>query len=889
MKSLPISFFSCTRRFWGPLLLLILFLEGAGAAAQTGSVLDKKITLDLSGVTVREALDEISRVAGCTFSYTSTLLDVNRRVSIRKSGIPVQEALKELLGSTLYKLQARGTQIHIQTVEGGGKGDLKGAVRTSDGEPASFVSVSVKGTGKGAVTDEQGNYQVKNLQKGEYTVTAQLIGYAQVERRVEVRDGAVTEVPLIQLDVDSKALQEVLIRGNVNRFAVKESDYVAKMPLSDLENPQVYTTVTSRLMKEQLVVTYSDALKNVPGVVMMLENNSAGGSVTSRGFSTQTFLRNGVPGNVGSGSIDPANIEKVEAVKGPSGSLFGSSFVSYGGLFNRVTKRPEEEPATELTFVRGGYGLSRVSADVNTPLNEGKTVLLRVNAALHKEGSFQDAGFKSYVFVSPVLVYRLSGKTRATVEAEYRKEKANSFYRLFVDGSYATGVRRPEDLNFDFKRRFYGDDIYSNTGIANLYVTLDHEFSRQWRSRTNITYLSSTGSGMSGFMSMRPGNDSLSRSLSNTVYSDVSATNIQQNFLGDFNLGNMRNRLLIGLDFYGTTTKSGASPTITYDVVSAAKPGAAYTALNSVAAQSRLSGLGISRGSSQQNIYSAYLQDVLNIFPRLAVLASLRVDIFDNKGTRNITLGTTVNQYSQTALSPKLGFTYQVIEDQFSFFGNYMNGFQNIAPVTQPDGSISTFKPSQANQWEFGVKFDMFKNGLSGSISYYDIGVRDVTRADYPDRPAFTVQDGDQYSKGFETQLIAKVFSGFSLIGGYAYNSSKYEKINLALDGFRPTSAGPAHTANLWGSYGISKGALHGLGIGAGVNYSGENKVILTSTSEFTLPAYAIWGSTIFYNRQRYGLSCKIDNLTNETYWVGWGTTIPQMPRRVSASFTVRF
>lgn len=41
------------------------------------------------------------------------------------------------------------------------------------------------------------------------------------------------------------------------------------MPLNNIENPQVYNTVTSELMREQLVTTFNDALKNATGITRL--------------------------------------------------------------------------------------------------------------------------------------------------------------------------------------------------------------------------------------------------------------------------------------------------------------------------------------------------------------------------------------------------------------------------------------------------------------------------------------------------------------------------------------------------------------------------------------------------------------------------------------------
>jgi iron complex outermembrane receptor protein len=218
-----------------------------------------------------------------------------------------------------------------------------------------------------------------------------------------------------------------------------------------------------------------------------------------------------------------------------------------------------------------------------------------------------------------------------------------------------------------------------------------------------------------------------------------------------------------------------------------------------------------------------------------------------------------------------------------------MNGFTNNAPVKQPDGSTTSFKPSQADQWEGGVKVNLYEDKLTGSLSYYDISVKNVLRQDYPSRPDFTVQDGDQYSKGIEAQITANPFTGFNAIAGYAYNESKYEKVSKTIDGYRPSSAGPANMANLWLSYRLYKGLLRGMGIGFGGNYAGKNGVIVDQTDSYYLPAFTVLNASLSYTRAHYSLILKLDNLANETYWVGWGTTIPQMPRRFSASFSVNF
>lgn len=55
----------------------------------------------------------------------------------------------------------------------------------------------------------------------------------------------------------------------------------------------------------------------------------------------------------------------------------------------------------EISYIGGGFGLNRLTADINTPLNASKKALFRLNTAYHSEGSFQDAGFRRSLFAAP--------------------------------------------------------------------------------------------------------------------------------------------------------------------------------------------------------------------------------------------------------------------------------------------------------------------------------------------------------------------------------------------------------------------------------------------------------------------------------------------------------
>jgi iron complex outermembrane receptor protein len=275
-------------------------------------------------------------------------------------------------------------------------------------------------------------------------------------------------------------------------------------------------------------------------------------------------------------------------------------------------------------------------------------------------------------------------------------------------------------------------------------------------------------------------------------------------------------------------------------------------------------------------------------------MASLRADRYQYGGVYDIATGITkgglgangvqTGPYGQTAFSPKLGVVYEAFKDRLSLFGNYMNGFFNKSGVFK-DGS--SFKPEHANQWEFGVKGDLFDHRLTGTISYYNILVKDIIRKDPADPVNFSIQDGDQRSRGIEVDLTANPFAGFNIVAGYAYNDSKMTAGEPTTLGLRPGQSGPPHTVNFWMSYRIPAGDIKGLGAGFGGNYGNTSYYTNTTTAKITIPSYTLLDATLFYDQPKYRISFKVDNLTSEKAWSVRLT--PQAPARFIGSMSLKF
>jgi iron complex outermembrane receptor protein len=876
--------------------------------AQQNPLLEKTITLQLNNVSIGDALKAVGDAAGVRFSYSSTQLNVQKKVNVNLKNTSVKEALSELLGNQLKGLSVTGTQITIQT--SGVKGNLKGKVTTNDGKPAEFVTVGIKGI-KSAQVDARGDYLLKDLEAGTYKLVASFIGLGVQQKEVTVIAGETVSVNF-ELIESNDQLEEVVINGgSTNKFAVKKTTTAAKMSLGNLENPQIYTTIPKTLLIEQMVTEFSMSLKNSPGIYKIQGtrgiNADGASSYVMRGFRTEASLVDGVPSQT-NGEIDPVNIERVELVKGPSGTLYGGAVVAFGGLINIATKKPVDTLGGELNYTTGSYGLNRLSADVYGPVNNDKKLLFRMNAAYQNQNSFQDAGFKKSIFAAPAFEYRANEKLTLNLNASFYEMEGTSSPSIFLNRARGFFATTPKELNYDWKRSFTSNDITMKNPTVNVRAQISYKLSEQWQSQT--IYSSNTrksdGFYQYQFIRLAKSDEMLERniSLQNSVNT---ATDIQQNFVGDFKIAGLRNRLVVGVDYLNQTVNNNNSPYLAFDTTSAVKPDANYARLSRSLVEMRLAQLDAinkldptkfqpTKNNTKSNIYSVYASNVLNLTDNFIAMLSLRIDRFHNRGTINQINNTLSSSYLQTAVSPKLGVVYQVLKDRISLFGNYMNGFSYVPPVTQPQGSgvSGTFKPQHANQFEAGVKMELFEGKLSFTASAYDIEVENMTRTEAivvnGSNYNVTVQNGTQKSKGVELELITNPIEGLNIIAGYSYNDSKLVKSTIQTEGRRPPSAGPATLINSWISYAIPHGKLKGFGLGTGINFIDKHRTSNTlATGVFTLPSYIMATATLFYDKPQYRLGVKVDNLADEKYFAGQGVLTPQQPRTIAASLTFKF
>lgn len=740
-------------------------------------------------------------------------------------------------------------------------GTIKGTVKTSDGEPAEFVTISLQGTTKGVTVNQKGQYTISNITPGTYKLVASFVGLATQTRDITVGMGDnLTED--FTLREDNQKLQEIVVSsGTINKFTLKQSQDVAKLPLKNLENPQIYSVVTNELMQEQLTTNISQALSNVPGAVPS-KDPAGGTSITLRGFTAEVGARNGVQFLAsGRSGVDPINVDHFEVLKGPSAVLYGNTVSSYGGAINMVTKKPFETFKGEASYSVGSFGLNRFTVDINTPLNASKTLLLRTNAAVNREKSFLNAGHNNTITFAPSLTYKATNKLTFQLDVEaYKEDLTRTPYLVPLPS-----IKSISEVPLPYKTSLYGDDLNAVTNTFRTYFQVKYQINDQWYSQTNVsvnrervdhsyqyypTFLSAT---------------IVDRDVA--LFGPITTVNadVQHNLHGDFNFGKIRNRFVWGLDYIHTKVDF-AYNFATVDTIDISKP---YNIVTKSMADLALQSNQAGSYPSRINQYATYVSDLVNLTDNLMVLLSGRLDRYQSQGEGG---------YGQTSVTPKFGLIYQPVKDRVSIFGNYMSGFTNNGPIIQPGGATFIPKPEFGRQFEGGVKLDVIHDLVSASLSYYQINVDNSIRYDNAN---VAFQDGKQKSQGYEASLTSNPLKGLNILAGYVYNKNQY--IRSASGEGKDISGTPRNVANIWASYKLQ----WGLGIGAGSNY--VQKSYYDTDNTIIIPSFVLFNASVFYDQPKWRVGVAGNNLGNKQYWSPSFTANPQVLRQIIAKFTFKF
>ncbi|MBD2690470.1 TonB-dependent siderophore receptor [Anabaena catenula] len=638
---------------------------------------------------------------------------------------------------------------------------------------------------------------------------------------------------------------ELVVTGEQDSYRIPNASAGTRTDTAIRDIPQAIQVIPKQVLQEQQVQRLSEALKNTAGVITTSSERNVFDLFNIRGFSNRNIIRNGLRDDTnataGSGI---ANIEQIEVLRGPASVLFGQG--GAGGTVNIVTKKPLQIPFYRIEGTIGSYDLFGGSVDFTGPLNDSKTLLYRLNASALSSDTFVDFVDIERYFIAPVLTWQIGQNTQLTLEADYFDTQQRN-----DRGLPAVGTVLPNPNGKIPRNRFVNEPSVdkNNRQVLRVGYNLEHRFSPDWRIQNSFRSSFQRSQQNSGFLtSLSADGRTVQRSTINTDDSIREIFLLDTNVVGNVKTGNIEHKLLLGFDL-SRDVSQGTSRQFQLTPLDLFNPEYGSQSITNLIATSP-------NEPSTSEALGFYLQDQIALSDNLKIILGGRFDIVNQKLENSE--GTVTSFQEDTAFSPRIGIVYQPTQ-LVSLYANYSRSFQQVTGTTFDSG---LFKPERGTQYEIGAKFD-WTNKLSSTVSLYQITRSNVLTPD-PINPNFSIQTGEQRSRGFELDIVGEILPGWKIIGGYAYTDAQVTQANNITEGNRINNV-PEHAFSLWNTYEIQQGNLQGLGLGLGLFYVGEREGDLNNT--FSLPGYLRTDAALFYRRNNFRAAINLQNLFDTEYF----------------------
>ncbi len=258
------------------------------------------------------------------------------------------------------------------TIAYGQGATISGKVSDLSGDALGFSSVAIEGSAMGASTDENGMFTIVNVPAGVYKIVASFLGYETNRRRIKLEAGDEISIDFTLVEAFN-TMDEVVVTGTMKE-------------VRRLDSPVPVEVYSPAFFKKNPTPNIYEALQNVNGVRPQLNCQVCNtGDIHINGLEGPytMVLIDGMPivsslaTVYGLSGIPNSLVERMEIVKGPASSLYGSEAI--GGLINIITKDPGKAPVLSVDVM--GTTWEELNVDLGVKFNASKaaSVLTGVN------------------------------------------------------------------------------------------------------------------------------------------------------------------------------------------------------------------------------------------------------------------------------------------------------------------------------------------------------------------------------------------------------------------------------------------------------------------------------------------------------------------------------
>ena len=692
---------------------------------------------------------------------------------------------------------------------------------------------------------------------------------------------------------DSNTLPAVKVTGqtdNATDFQPDKSSVGAKVPTALRDIPQAVTVIPKAVLQSQAANSFSDALRNVPGITIgAAEGGQIGNNINLRGFSARTDIYLDGFRDRGQYYRDTFNLESIDVLYGPSSLYFGRG--STGGVINQVSKEPKLKKRADVSVQAGTHDRYRTTVDLDTPITD--TSAFRINAFGQSLGSSRDVMKNKDYGVAPEVKFGIGTPTEITLSALIQHNRDQPDYGIPPLNGHPAPVNRGT---------FYGyTDDRTIQDVQTFSARIKHRFNDDVtvRNQTQFSHYS-TEARATNAASVLTGPLSTSTALSNGNFTTIDPSKLFVKLQGKdrnindhsvynstdvewkFNTGPVKHDLLAGVDLshetYSNQSFTATSPGMTSNtigVVPLINP--PYTPR-----PANVKEVATNLAESSANGVGLYLNDTISLGEHWKVVGGVRWDRYEAsiKNTINLPRYATQTNYFT---SVRGGIIYQPADWQ-SYYVSYGTSFDpSLEALTLTNGQ-QNLPPEHNKSYEVGAKLDLLGGGLSVTQSLFNIEKTNARTAN-PDG-SYTL-DGDIRVRGYQLGLAGHITDKWQVFGGYTYMDGTILQAFDGTQGKTPANT-PRNTLTLWTTYLFTPHWE----IGGGPTYMSSRYA--ANNNLVQVGGYTRWDAMAAYHAKRYDVQINVLNLTDKNYYDALipsdgGRAVPGYGRTFLATLNYRF
>ena len=333
--------------------LLVVVLQTF--ATSTYSQQNTRFNLRMENVPVIDVLNEIENNSDFYFLFNKNLVDVERKVSVKAEDKKIEEILSGLFGGTNVNYMVIDRQIVLTTKSSGNQQITKtvsGKVTDSSGAPLPGVTVVVKGTTIGIITDKDGNYSLSNI-PSEAVLMFSFVGM----KTQEIFAGGKTTIDVVMKE-ETIGVDEVVVTA----FGIKREKKQLSYSTQEVNGEQLAATGNNDVTKGLQGKVAGVTIRQVNGQPGTEPKVTIRGSNSIKGDNAPLYIVDGFPvdGSIAL-DIDPNEIDDISILKGATAAaLYGLR--ASNGVILVTTKRGKENEKNKPTVTFSmNYSFDRLS------------------------------------------------------------------------------------------------------------------------------------------------------------------------------------------------------------------------------------------------------------------------------------------------------------------------------------------------------------------------------------------------------------------------------------------------------------------------------------------------------------------------------------------------